>query len=86
MTQPEIDAYRKQIDELWDEQGYCRSCGWHGSVGDHDIEDWEIEWAVEHGGELELPCVNKSGEGLDHRGVRIYLKVAQTTADHGGKK
>lgn len=71
----DVKHYREVLEKLWDSQGDCGSCGWHGCIYEHDIEDWEFEHAIEkNDGVLELSCVSKDDEDSgSHRGVKIYL-------------
>lgn len=76
ITDEQIAAAKAVIEKSWDDSGACRSCGWHGAMYEHQIEDWEIVWALEkNAGILDLGCVAKDREGSDsHRGVRINLR------------
>jgi hypothetical protein len=70
-----LDKAKKLIQEKWDSQGSCNSCGWHGAYYEHDVWDEEIIDALNNGGILKLSCVNKDDEERDtHRGVEISLK------------
>ena len=51
----------------WGAQGWCRSCGWHSNVEEHDLSHLELK-----DGRIELPCLADDGD--DHRGVRIYVE------------
>lgn len=77
MSTPEqVIAARKRLEQKWDSQGCCRSCGWHASLYEHDFADTDIQRALEGDGRLELTCVNK---GMDpeeregHRGVCVFI-------------
>ena len=63
------DRIAKQVEEKWDAQGECRSCGWHACLSEYG----DIGLKVEDNGRgkyVWLPCL--SGEP-GHRGVYVYL-------------
>ena len=68
------EAY-EYIKKVWDDQGYCRSCGWHGSLYEHFesflLNRSELEELIEKG-EVNLGCVNPIDNGC--RGVYIILE------------
>lgn len=75
MDSKEIERYREKLEKLWDDKGYCRSCGWHACLYEHNVEDWEIQDAIEkNDGILELSCVSKNAfDPSSHRVIKIYL-------------
>jgi hypothetical protein len=62
----------KLIEDNWNNIGMCSSCGYHASLHEHGIQDYEIENALKDDGVLELLCQNEDG-GSDHRMIKIYL-------------
>jgi hypothetical protein len=77
----DVSEIRKRLEALWDDQGSCGSCGWHGLLYEHDIEDGDLIDAMQnHDGILKLGCVNGDYDSSDHRGVKIYLKPPQENA------
>lgn len=80
-TTDRIAEARKILEAKWDAEGECRSCGWHASLFEHDVEDEDIEWALEHdNGILDLPCVSNNYEDSDtHRGVQINILPERNT-------
>lgn len=66
---------RKILEQKWDLDGDCGSCGWHAALYEHDVSDADIEWALESNkGVLELSCVSKDDEDCcTHRGVKIDI-------------
>lgn len=75
ITQEEIDAARQILADKWSDEGECQSCGWHAALYEHDVEDWEIVYALqENNGLLELCCISRDYENThDHRGVKIKI-------------
>lgn len=59
----------KEKEKLWNEQGECRSCGWHNALYEVDDEFWD---ELEEKGKVWLPCGNPDNGG-GHRGVTLYL-------------
>lgn len=75
-SEMKIEQAKKRLKELWDSQGDCRSCGWHGALYEHDVTDYDIQDALENNkGILELECVSKNDEEgrSSHRGISIYI-------------
>lgn len=74
ITQEMINAARKVLEEKWQEEGECQSCGWHAALYEHNVEDWEIMSAISTDGILELSCLSRDFEDTyDHRGVKIKI-------------
>lgn len=75
ITQEQIDKARERLEQKWDAEGACNSCGWHAALYEHEVEDEDIQWALEDGqGWLELGCMSEDDEHADlHRGVVIYI-------------
>ena len=61
----------KYIEDNWDSQGECRSCGWHASLHEHMLEVSDLDELIKDG-KLWLPCQNPEDQGC--RGVTIYAK------------
>lgn len=70
-----IDEARRRLEDRWDNQGECRSCGWHAALYEHDVTDSDLEYAIEHNDSvLELGCASvDADEGAPHRGVKVFL-------------
>lgn len=76
VTPETIKAARAELERKWDAEGECGSCGWHAALYEHDVEDWELVFAIEHGGRLELGCLSKDDDQASrHRGVVIILEA-----------
>lgn len=70
----QINEARQVLEAKWDSEGECASCGWHASLHEHEVGDWEIEQALMDGGILELSCLNSDDdEAWQHRGVKIDI-------------
>lgn len=63
-----INNALQRIIELWDDQGYCRSCGWHSSLYEHSIDSEHVAEFIKNG-EFWLPCLNPEDFGC--RGITI---------------
>lgn len=74
-NQQQIDEARKLLEKLWDEQGYCRSCGWHALLYEYHVMDGDIAEALglSEDGILKLPCLSDDDGAYNHRGVRVDL-------------
>lgn len=60
---------RERIQEVWSEQGECRSCGWHAALYEYADEDFVVDGPVVH-----MPCLNSDvDDAYTHRGVRVTL-------------
>lgn len=70
-----VKEARKILEDKWDSEGECGSCGWHGALWEHDVLDYEIEDALKNNdGILELYCVSKDDdENWSHRGIKIDI-------------
>lgn len=66
-----IKLARQRIEENWKDIGMCQSCGYHGLVIEHNIDDYQIENALKTDGIIELRCLNDNDE--DHRGIKFNL-------------
>ena len=72
MNASEIKDASTRLEQKWIADGDCRSCGFHGSLEDYDVQDADIEHAMKNcEGWLTLTCLNKNAES--HRGVKVYL-------------
>ena len=80
-TQGQINAARKVLEKKWQSEGECQSCGWHASLYQYEIDDDDIEDAIDgNGGLLYLPCLSRDcDDTYDHRGVRIQLTAVIDT-------
>jgi hypothetical protein len=72
MSNVNVKLARQRIEENWDDIGACRSCGFHALLREHNLDDYEIENALNTDGMIELLCQNEDG-GSDHRGIRFNL-------------
>jgi hypothetical protein len=74
---------RARLEQKWDSEGSCGSCGWHALLAEHYVDDVDIAEALTIGnGWLELSCISKDDEARDdHRGVRIYIGPPPVAAD-----
>ncbi len=73
-TDEQVAQARKRLEEQWDQQGGCDSCGWHALLGEYYLDNLDIRYALEDGGTLRLPCLSKDDSQADlHRGVRVYI-------------
>lgn len=74
-TQEDVLRARKILEDKWDDEGECGSCGWHACLYEHGVEDWDIAQALDQGkGTLELTCVSKDADDrYSHRGVKIFI-------------
>lgn len=71
-TPEQIAAARARLVERWDAQGECGSCGFHGALSEHFVDDSDLEYALDHdGGVLRMLCLSDEAEEGGHRGVRI---------------
>lgn len=65
-----INLAKKRLNERWLHNGACNTCNYHGLLSEYDIDDYDIESAIDdYKGYLELPCLNDNY----HRGVKIYI-------------
>ena len=73
--QDRIVEARKRLDDQWDNEGDCRSCGWHAYQYEHDISDFDIADALDnYDGWLHLSCVSKDADdSSSHRGAKIFI-------------
>ena len=71
----EIDAACRRLENKWDAEGDCKSCGWHACLYEHMIKDSEISEALDNNnGVLELSCQNyEYGDPVGHRGIEIDI-------------
>ena len=68
------------LEQKWDAEGACTSCGWHAALYEHGVDDDDIADALLNGGILTLACISKDDETCDsHRGTSINL-AAQPAA------
>ena len=68
-----VQQARQRLEAQWDAQGDCGSCGWHGALYEHNVDDDDIREALKTGW-LELNCVSKDADDADtHRGVKIFI-------------
>lgn len=75
-TKQQIDGARSMLAAKWDSEGACGSCGWHGLLSEHDVDDCDIADALDGDGILRLGCVTKNDEERwGHRGVKICIKT-----------
>ncbi len=75
-TPEQIQAARELLQQKWMREGECGSCGWHALLSEHDVEDFEIEEALDGSGILEISCVSRDDdESWGHRGVKIDLRA-----------
>ena len=70
MNRAKIITY---IQEQWEQQGECASCGWHAALSEYDLGDIDIDYRRNR---IELPCLSKDEDTHGHRGVRIYFDEA----------
>lgn len=83
----EIRDAQARLEQNWDSDGDCGSCGWHALLSEHDVSDDDIAYALDNGGWLELGCRSKDADDADtHRGVRIFIgkAVSQEAAERTG--
>lgn len=75
MSTPEqIAAAWQRLRDKWGAEGACNSCGWHGLLYEHYVEDDDIAEALDSDGILRLSCVSKyTDDPSMHRGVRIFI-------------
>ena len=77
-----IQKARERLEAKWDTEGECGSCGWHGSLYEHGVDDGEIQEALEsNSGFLHLGCVNGDypEDASSHRGVKIFIGEEKPT-------
>lgn len=74
-TKEEVAAARQRLEQKWDAEGDCGSCGWHACLYEHYVSDEDIENALEcDDGWLFLDCISKDAdEPGSHRGIKIYV-------------
>jgi hypothetical protein len=74
--QHDVTSARQMLEDRWDAEGHCRSCGWHAALYEHDVTDSDIAEALaSFGGILQLGCRSKDADDNDlHRGVRVNLR------------
>ncbi len=74
-TQEQVAAARKRLEQKWENEGDCCSCGWHAALYEHRVEDWEIANALDaNKGILELTCQSKDADDrYSHRGVTVII-------------
>lgn len=78
-TKEQVDAARLVLKNKWDSMGSCGSCGWHGLLYEHNVEDSDIAYAIDNdAGMLWLPCVTKDDDNAGHRGISIFLLPGNT--------
>lgn len=68
MTQDEAIAL---VRKRWNADGACCSCGWHAALYEYGDLGYAIDIYPDH---IRLTCLNESGDGGTHRGVRIYFE------------
>lgn len=76
MTTPdEISAAFDRLESRWDEQGGCRTCGFHAQLAEHDVDETDILWAMNHcDGQLRLSCqAIGDNEAWPHPGPVVYI-------------
>ncbi len=74
MNKAELEKKMKLIEEYWNSEGDCNSCGWHSAF--YEIEHHVIPEIFETEDEkIFVPCCNDEGED-DHRGTYIVVKEA----------
>lgn len=79
----QVAAARAVLEQKWDAEGACASCGWHAALGEYHVDADDIRDALQHGGKLILQCISKDDETRDsHRGVSIDLiaRIERLTA------
>lgn len=72
------DEQRELLKQRWDENGDCRSCGWHSAYYEVQeyIEDSFLGGDFEEDGSIWIPCHCDEDSEEDcagtHRGSNIY--------------
>lgn len=74
-TPEQIAAARVLLEQRWDAEGSCGSCGWHAALYEHRVDDSMLADALDNtGGVLRLSCQSDDDEeSFRHRGVRIRV-------------
>lgn len=68
-----IDAI-ETLKSKWDNEGSCKSCGWHALLCEHEVDYRDVGEALDADGVLRLSCLNKDDENRDlHRGIAIHI-------------
>lgn len=71
----QIKESRRVLEQKWDAEGGCPSCGWHALLSEHDVEDDDISQALDGDGRLYLYCQSKDDEdSFSHRKIVINIK------------
>jgi len=75
-TTEQINHAREILQQKLNQEGQCPSCGWHALLSEHNVNDFEIIYALDHNnGILELFCENKDDEySSHHRLLKINVK------------
>lgn len=69
-----VEQAIQRLNAVWNEKGRCESCGWHGTICDHNIMISDIEYALEeNAGILCLACASKDYDSSLHKGIEIDL-------------
>lgn len=73
-TLEQITAARALLEQRWNAEGACGSCGWHAALYEHDVDDAMLAEALDNDdGVLRMPCQSDDGDAYSHRGVRIRV-------------
>ena len=74
MENKKIEQARLILESKWDSEGCCPSCGWHGCLYEHRVDDYDIKEALSNDGILELSCISKDDEySYHHRKIKIDI-------------
>lgn len=73
-TPEQIAAARVLLEQRWDAEGACDSCGWHAGLYEHRVDDTMLSNALDNeGGLLRLSCQSEDEDAYSHRGARIRV-------------
>lgn len=73
-TPDQIAAARALLQQRWDSEGECGSCGWHAALYEHDVDDSMLADALDNeAGLLRLTCLSEDEDAFSHRGIRIRV-------------
>lgn len=63
---------KSRLEDRWDDQGDCRSCGWHAALYEYgEIGPDVVIWCEES---VWLPCLSQDHDDSgSHRGICVYV-------------